>query len=47
MVVLWNFYRISQGSSGIPIGFLLDFHEVSMESLSDFYGISVGFLWES
>ena len=31
---------------GIPAGFLLDFHEVSMESLWHFYGIPVVFLWD-
>ena len=35
----------------IPIGFLLDFHEISMEFLWHFYGmdscgISLGFLWD-
>ena len=29
---------------GIPVEFLLDFHEDSMESLWHFNGISVGFL---
>ena len=50
MGVLWNFYRISQVSTGIhkyvyetPLGFLLGVDEISR----DFFGTSIVFLWIS
>ena len=51
--VLWGVNGISMGSYGvskdaygISIGFLWDFHDVSMIFLEDFCGISEGMLWE-
>ena len=32
-----------KGACGIPIGFLLDFHEIPMDPPWDFYGLPVGF----